>query len=344
MAVRTHLKGTGTVLQGLDIVGVYESNPVHFSVRLLRPVTAFNLTHEEEQTEAMPTLSTDCAAQLTVQRLYMDGQWNSNSFTADMLPFEDGTTHQAAALGLDADGALYGSGAAASILMRTALNATDTWQSTALELADETYAIRLETLCIDAAGKTVENGKYAYSYDGTTWTDFTTGGYTFLSKGTKKLYIRATMPSGVTLRAIHLEGVTAKTRALKTTLVKAPYNVQATDYGDYYENEKLRRYELTWTDANRDDGTCGNELWFDIYRNGRKIASTQKNRYTDYDYEADAVYHVRARREYDDPGDGLSSILTRTSGWVKAAMTRLAAEERIEGVQHNVENLSLIHI
>ena len=340
VAVRTHLKGTGTVLQGLDIVGVYESNPVHFSVRLLRPVTAFNLTHEEEQTEAMPTLSTDCAAQLTVQRLYMDGQWNSNSFTADMLPFEDGTTHQAAALGLDADGALYGSGAAASILMRTALNATDTWQSTALELADETYAIRLETLCIDAAGKTVENGKYAYSYDGTTWTDFTTGGYTFLSKGTKKLYIRATMPSGVTLRAIHLEGVTAKTRALKTTLVKAPYNVQATDYGDYYENEKLRRYELTWTDANRDDGTCGNELWFDIYRNGRKIASTQKNRYTDYDYEADAVYHVRARREYDDPGDGLSSILTRTSGWVKAAMTRLAAEERIEGVQHNVENFT----
>ena len=116
----------------------------------------------------------------------MDGQWNSNSFTADMLPFEDGTTHQAAALGLDADGALYGSGAAASILMRTALNATDTWQSTALELADETYAIRLETLCIDVAGKTVENGKYAYSYDGTAWTDFTTGGYTFMSKGTDR--------------------------------------------------------------------------------------------------------------------------------------------------------------
>ena len=28
VAVRAHLKGTGTVLQGLDIVGVYESNPV----------------------------------------------------------------------------------------------------------------------------------------------------------------------------------------------------------------------------------------------------------------------------------------------------------------------------
>ena len=115
MAVRTHLKGTVTVLQGLDIVGVYESSPVHFSVRLLRPVTAFNLPHEEEQPEAMPTLSTDCAAQLTVQRLYMDGQWISISFTADMLPFEDGTTHQAAALGRDADGARYGSGAAASL-------------------------------------------------------------------------------------------------------------------------------------------------------------------------------------------------------------------------------------
>lgn len=340
VAVRAHLKGTGTVLQGLDIVGVYESTPVHFSVRLLRPVTAFNLTHEEEHTEAMPALSTDCTAQLTVQRLYMDGQWNSNSFTANMLPFEDGTIHQVVALGLDANGVLYGSGAAVSILMRTALNATDTWQSPALQLADETYAIRLETLCLDTAGKTVENGTYAYSYDGTTWTDFTTDGYTFLSRGTKKLYIRAILPSGVTLRAIHLEGVTAKTRALKTTLVKAPYNVQATDYGDYYENEKLRRYELTWSDANRDDGTCGNELWFDIYRNGRKIASTQKTRYADYDYEADAVYHVLAHRAYDDPGDGLSSMLTRMSERVKAAMTHLAAEKRMEGVQHNVENFT----
>ena len=61
------------------------------------------------------------------------------------------------------------------------------------------------------------------------------------------------LPEGVTLRALHLEGVTAAGKAISTSLIKAPANVQAADYGDYYENEKLRRYVITWSDANRDD-------------------------------------------------------------------------------------------
>ena len=72
--------------------------------------------------------------------------------------------------------------------------------------------------------------------------------------------------------------------------IRDSYNVQAADWGGYYENEKLRRYVLTWSDPNRDDPTCANDVWFDIYRNGEKIASTRQTRYEDFDYQENAVY------------------------------------------------------
>ena len=248
---------------------MYEMNPLHFQVRLLRPVTAFGLTGGE-YTVALPTVTTDSATALTTQRLYVDGVWNSNSFTADLLPFEDDSVHTVTALGLDGEGRLHASGSSASILLRTTLNATDLYETGRLELPGDTYAIRFETLCLNLRGNTVESGRYAYSYDGATWTDCAPGGYVLLPRATRSLYLRATLPAGVTLRALHLEGVTAQGIGLSTRLIKAPYNVQAADWGGYYENEKLRRYVLTWSDPNRDDPTCANEVWFDIYRNGEK--------------------------------------------------------------------------
>ncbi len=56
--------------------------------------------------------------------------------------------------------------------------------------------------------------------------------------------------------------MTAAGKAISTSLIKAPANVQAADYGDYYENEKLRRYVITWSDANRDDPSLANEIYF----------------------------------------------------------------------------------
>ncbi len=38
--IRANLSGAGTILQGLDVTGVYEMNPVRFKVQLLRPVTS----------------------------------------------------------------------------------------------------------------------------------------------------------------------------------------------------------------------------------------------------------------------------------------------------------------
>ena len=339
VAVRASLSGSGTTLHGLDITGVYEMNPLRFQVRLLRPVTAFGLTGGE-YTVALPTVTTDSAAALTTQRLYVDGEWNSNSFTADLLPFEDDSAHTVTALGLDGEGRLHASGASASILLRTTLNATDLYETGRLELPGDTYAIRFETLCLNLRGNAVESGRYAYSCDGATWTDCAPGGYVLLPRATRLLYLRATLPAGVALRALHLEGVTAQGTGLSTRLIKAPYNVQAADWGGYYENEKLRRYVLTWSDPNRDDPTCANEVWFDIYRNGEKIASTRQTRYEDFDYQENAVYHVRARREYSAPGDGLAHILTRASGRVRAAVTVIPAEERIEGVVHNVADFT----
>ena len=338
--IRANLSGAGTVLQGLDVTGVYEMTPVRFKVRLLRPVTSFSFTGGSAFAEAMPAIATDCQAELTTRRLYMDGAWNSNSFTANLLPYEYGSAHTVTVLGLDASGRLYGSGAKTSILLRGTPDTKGIYETGKLTLKGDTYAIRLETLCQDEAGKAVTSGLYAYSYDGKTWTDFELNDYAFLPQAARTLYVRAMLPDGVTLRALHLEGVTATGKTVSTSLIKAPYNVQAADYGDYYENEKLRRYVLTWTDANADDPSLANEIYFDIYRDGKKIATTLSTRYEDYDYVSGAVYHVAARRVYDDPQDGLPSELTRASARVKAKSVYIPREEHIEGVEHNVEDFT----
>lgn len=76
--------------------------------------------------------------------------------------------HTVTALGLDASGRLYGSGAKTSLLLRTAPGAKGVYESGRLTLNGDAYAIRLETLCQDDSGKVVTSGLYAYSYDGKT--------------------------------------------------------------------------------------------------------------------------------------------------------------------------------
>ena len=337
VAVRAALSGAGTILQGLDITGVYEITPVRWKAQLLRPVTAFDTTGGDF-TEAMPEIKNNAQAELTVKRQYMDGVLQNESFNASFLPYEDGTTHQVTQLGLDAQGNLHGSGAKTAILLRNTPNATGMYETGMLSLNGYTYAIRMETLCVDGSSQPVTNGKYAYSFDGNVWTAMELNQYVLLPRATNQISVRAELPDGVTLRAMHLEGVVLKSTAVSATLIKAPYNVQAADYGDYYENEKLRCYVLTWSDPNRDDGTAGCKIVFDIYRNGSLVATTEEKRFKDFAYEKDTEYQVRARRVYDDPQDGNANILTRASRRVKAAGVHIPKEQRIEGVQHHVEN------
>ena len=337
VAVRAALSGAGTILQGLDITGVYEITPVRWKAQLLRPVTAFDTTGGDF-TEAMPEIKNNAQAELTVKRQYMDGVLQNESFNASFLPYEDGTTHQVTQLGLDAQGNLHGSGAKTAILLRNTPNATGMYETGMLSLNGDTYAIRMETLCVDGSSQPVTNGKYAYSFDGNVWTTMELNQYVLLPRATNQISVRAELPDGVTLRAMHLEGVVLKSTAVSATLIKAPYNVQAADYGDYYENEKLRCYVLTWSDPNRDDGTAGCKIVFDIYRNGSLVATTEEKRFKDFAYEKDTEYQVRARRVYDDPQDGNANILTRASRRVKAAGVHIPKEQRIEGVQHHVEN------
>lgn len=54
------------------------------------------------------------------------------------------------------------------------------------------------------------------------------------------------------------------------------------------KTEKLRRYVLPGRDANRDDPSLANEIYFDIYRDGKRIATTRSTRYEDYDYVSGA--------------------------------------------------------
>ena len=243
VAVRAALSGAGTILQGLDITGVYEINPVRWKAQLLRPVTAFDTTGGEF-TQAKPEIKNNAQADLTVRRQYMDGVLQSASFTASFLPYADGSVHQIAQIGLDARGTLHGSGAETVLLLRNTPNAGGICETGLLSLKGDTYALRLETLCVDGSSQPVTTGKYAYSFDGNVWTTMELNQYVLLPRATNQISVRAELPDGVTLRAMHLEGVVLKSTAVSATLIKAPYNVQAADYGDYYENEKLRLMQI----------------------------------------------------------------------------------------------------
>ncbi len=335
--IRAHLSPE-TLLRALDVTGVYEMNPRRFTVRLLKPVEVFTLTGGSF-TEAMPTLATDAPTALNACRLYVDGLLNSESFTASLLGCADEESHTVAALGLDASGHLYGSGAKTSVLLRETPNASDHYESGEITLTEPVYALRLETLCLDAAGREAD-ATYAWSEDGVSWTTLIPNDYVLLPKAVHTLYLRAELPTGAALQGLHLEGVTLEEQTVSAVLVQPPYNVLATDYGEYYKNEQLRCYILTWSDGNREDPTLANEVYFDICRNGTLIASTQETRYEDRDYISGADYTVSARRVYPCPDESgvQDSLYTYISEAISARKILVPAEEEPEVEEHRVEN------
>lgn len=108
---------------------------------------------------------------------------------------------------------------------KEAFYTTDLYETGRLELPGDTYAIRFETFHLNLRDNAVESERYAYFYDGATWTDCPPGGYVLLPRPTRSLCLRATQPAGVTLCALHLKSVTPQGTGLPTRLIKAPYYV-----------------------------------------------------------------------------------------------------------------------
>jgi len=308
--VRCRISKTGVTIQGLDIRGIYEGNPVRFQSVLLRSVHAYSMKLPVLVQYAHIPAENDCKETLATKALYIDGKKQTDSDTVHLLPYVDGLDRQVAQAGISKDGSLYGSGAQTAIILRDTPNATGTYESGEIELQNKIFALRVDALCLDADQKPSQKGQFAYSPNGTDWTDFALTEYCFLPTATKSIYLRATLPEGLILSGIHAEGVTLAETTIAPSLVAPATDVLAKDYGKHVGK---RRYELSWKDPNPKDATHAYTTYYDVYRNGELLTTVTECSYTDKTYYREAVYEIVIRREYEDPQDGKENILSRSA-------------------------------
>lgn len=308
--VRCRISKAGVTIQGLDIRGIYEGNPVRFQSVLLRPVHAYSMKLPGLAQYAHIPAENDCKETLATKALYIDGKKQTDSDTVHLLPYVDGLDRQVAQAGISKDGSLYGSGAQTAIILRDTPNATGTYESGEIELQNKIFALRVEALCLDSDQKPSQKGQFAYSLNGTDWTDFDLAEYCFLPSAAKSIFLRATLPEGLTLSGIHAEGVTLAETTIAPSLVSPAIDVIAKDYGKHVGK---RRYELFWTDPNPTDSTHAYTTYYDVYRNGELLATVNECSFTDRKYYREAIYEIVIRREYEDPQDDKDNILSRSA-------------------------------
>ena len=320
--LKAELTGDGTstpTLYGMTLQGVIEMEPTRVIVKLLRPVEQIALA-DTTVTQAITPLAEapEAAEQL---RQYRDGAYMADSFSYDARGVAENESRRVALAAETKDHVLHGSGAKTSILLRENVTASGTVESGALTADGSIYALRLEALY---SGGT----KFSYSTDGTSWASLTPGAYTYLDKPAEAVYVRA---RGGTLRAWHVEGVTCAESTVTVRIMQAPANVTAADWGaEYYANEKLRYYDLSWTDPTPEDTSAAYTTAYEIYRNGALIATTAETRYRDNNYVANARYEVRTLRTY-------AGFEARPSERSAAVRTSMKAPERTLGVSYTAE-------
>ena len=322
--IRCAIGSAGTVLQGLDLTEIHESNPVRFKSTLSRAVSPFNLVIPATNNTALLSLGKETDETSATSAVYTDGILQKDSHTVSLLPYEENTRHTIAQAGINENGVLYGSGAHATIILRSTPDATDKYESGQIDLAEDTYILRAEALFMDEDGNPIQyENSFAYSLNGTDWIAMPLSEYCFLPSMTRTLWLRASLPEGIVLKGLHVEGISLKNTSVIPTLVKPVNNVVAKDYGQFSGDQK--RYVLTWTDPNEQDETLKNTLFYDIYRNGEQIASVLRTTFTDTEYVKNAVYEVIARKVYEDPQDGNTNILTRNAKAVRATIKAMQA-------------------
>ena len=320
--VKAELIGDGAstpTLYGLTLQGVIETNPTRVIVKLLRPVEQLTLRDTIVTQAITPLLTAPRDAELL--RQYWNGVYTADSFHFDARGVGENESRRVSLIAETKDHTLYGTGAKTAILLRENVTGTGTVNSGELKADGKLYAIRLEAL---------RDGDVAFRYstDKETWYKLTPGAYVYLESPAESVYLRA---AGGTLRAWHVEGVTCTESSVTVRIMHPPENVTVADWGaDYYGNEKLRYYDLSWTDPTPEDTSAANTTVYEIYRNGELIGSTADTRYTDTYYIANARYEVRAVRSYGGSEDHVSN---RTA----AEKTSMKAPERLIGVSYTAE-------
>ena len=323
LTVKAELSGAEKkpVLCGWTLSGVIESRPVRILVRLLRPVEELSLasTTVSRAITELVAIPEGCARKAQ----YKNGTLAGEDFRFDARAVPDGTKQSIALAAETEDGIIYGSGAKATLLLRESVGESGSVSTPALKAEGKLYAIRLEALSQGTV-------RFSYSTDGSVWQDLPLRDYLWLSQPAEQLYLRAEPKDGGRLLAWHAEGVTCTESTVTVQIMSAPVNVTAAEYGpEYYANEKLRRYDLSWSDPMAPDETASYTTTYEIIRDGNQIAVTDSTRYTDTAYVPNAHYEVRTLRTYE-------GFEPRTSAYSAAATVRMKAPETVNGVDYSV--------
>ena len=159
-----------------------------------------------------------------------------------------------------------------------------------------------------------------------------------LSASTNAVYIKAELTPDATLIGWHLEGSYGEGIRRKVRILDAPTQVTVTDWGDYYVNEGLKKYEIRWKDPNPQDDTAPYDTVYYLYKNGAFYQEISGTSYTDTAFQENAVYGVAVVRRYATPEDRHEVHETeRISVRGTASLHRTDPKTTIEGVRYDVE-------
>ncbi|MBQ9625350.1 MAG: RHS repeat protein, partial [Clostridia bacterium] len=306
-------------LFSLELEGIIETSPVRVTSKLLRKANVVS----PASNPLKYAITRMAKGELPNEHLFLDNTNTNTAFTFDAKTVAEDSKHSFLAVG-ENENTLHTTNGNTSVILRQNINKQGNIQSGRIDLGSNVYAIRLDVL---ASG----NGKYYYSLDGANWKTIKINENVVFGKNTQHIYLKAEMQNGAVLRSWHLEGLFAKPKTYTADLVVAPVNLVIGDWGDYFENEKLYRYTLSWKDKNLNDTTADNDTIFEIYRNGELIGTTNETEYMDKNYFENAEYSVRAIRTYKS-----GEYKKRISGFITGNSIKIAPEIRIEGVMHDV--------
>ena len=340
--LKTVLHGNGTdspTLLAWQLEGIIEMNPLRLYSDLTRGGKTFEITQDADIRKGITPIENtldETENSITAKAMYEDGVKIAEDYDYGAYAREERSVHTITLLAEDDTGYLHASGMGGTeLLLRDNPEKTGTVESGKLTSTQDIYAIRLDALTDGA------KGAYYYSLDGAEWTKLPLNENTFLPKVTKELYLKAELPQDATLRSWHLEGIYAAGKSVNIRLAEPPVNVTAANYGTYYENEKLWKYELSWEDVNETDDTYTNAVVYDIYRNGTLIASIPKEegtRATDTDYLSGAGYEIAVRRVYGtvDADAQTLTIYNHQSLLTAARTVDMQRGGLVEGVYHDL--------
>ena len=343
--LRAVFAGNGSetpVLYGWDLEAVVEIQGTKVVSRLMKDIQNLILTVPERVRTSYAELQAAYGSKQGAQPvsgdakeyLYVDGILHGDLLTYDALTADEKSSHSISTLAEDGLGTLYASGQNKTrLLLRENVSSGAFVEGVVTRVVRDGTPLQSVRLMALAEGG---SGNYFYSLDGEQWIAITPGENIFLSRRVSEIYWKAELSPETTMLSWHVEGSVAADVNAYVQIMDAPIQLTAADWGTYYEHKDLKKYEITWSDPNPVDPTSDSATVYRLYKNGSLLEETSALRYTDEEYQKDAVYTVEAVRRYPAREDHHPKHFeTRISDPATAASYTLPAKPVVEGVQYN---------